>query len=90
MWNSSIRIEGVARGQAGTDRSAAGDGVAVLNADDARVRAFREVASGPHRSRSDFPTGAEVRAEAVGCVAGGDALPRLGVDFETPLAGRHG
>jgi UDP-N-acetylmuramoyl-tripeptide--D-alanyl-D-alanine ligase len=63
-------------------------GVAVLNADDARVLHFRD--SHPGRSVTfGFSDGADVRAEAVHFRSDGTRFRTLGVDFETPLVGRH-
>jgi UDP-N-acetylmuramoyl-tripeptide--D-alanyl-D-alanine ligase len=63
-------------------------GVAVLNADDARVSRFGEVHSG--RSVTfGFSEGAEVRAENAEFTAAGSRFRCLGVDFESPLSGRH-
>jgi UDP-N-acetylmuramoyl-tripeptide--D-alanyl-D-alanine ligase len=65
-------------------------GVAVLNADDARVRALRET----HPGRSvtfGFAEDADVRAEAFDESAAGLTRFRAsGVSFETALVGRHG
>jgi UDP-N-acetylmuramoyl-tripeptide--D-alanyl-D-alanine ligase len=81
-------IEGVAAAKRELIDALPPDGVAVLNADDARVLAF----GGAHPGRSitfGFSEGAEVRAEAVECGAGGTRFRALGVDFETGLTGRH-
>jgi UDP-N-acetylmuramoyl-tripeptide--D-alanyl-D-alanine ligase len=64
------------------------DGVAVLNADDPRVANFRRV----HPGRSvtfGLSEAAEVRAENVEFTAAGARFRCLGVDFESPLSGRH-
>jgi len=64
-------------------------GVAVLNADDPLVAAFREV----HRGRSvmfGLSEDADVRADGVELGAGGVRFRYDGVAFETPLMGRHG
>src|ERR1019366_9035963 len=64
------------------------DGVAVLNADDARVARFREVH--PGRSVSfGFADNADVRAEAVEFSPAGSRFRACGVDYETGLVGRH-
>jgi UDP-N-acetylmuramoyl-tripeptide--D-alanyl-D-alanine ligase len=65
------------------------DGVAVLNADDERVSAFREI----HRGRSlrfGLSESADVRAEAVELGTESVRFRLRGVEFESPLAGRHG
>ncbi len=64
------------------------DGVAVLNADDPRVARFRDV----HRGRVitfGFSEGADVRAEAAEFSGEGVRFRVAGIDFESPLAGRH-
>jgi UDP-N-acetylmuramoyl-tripeptide--D-alanyl-D-alanine ligase len=64
------------------------DGVAVLNADDPRVAAFGAV----HPGRTvtfGFSVGADVRAENVEYGASGTRFRALGVDFESPMPGRH-
>jgi UDP-N-acetylmuramoyl-tripeptide--D-alanyl-D-alanine ligase len=92
-------IEGVAAAKRELIESLPEDGVAVLNADDARVERFREV----HPGRSvtfGFSESADVRAcrveyggtEHGGAGASACQLTRfraLGLDFETGLAGRH-
>lgn len=65
------------------------DGVAVLNADDPLVAAFREV----HRGRSvtfGLSENADVRADGVELGAAGVRFRYRGVQFESPLVGRHG
>ncbi len=89
-------IDGVAAAKRELIEALPPDGIAVLNADDARVRAFREA----HPGRTvtfGFSEDADVRAEAFESssadAAGGPSLTRfraLGVDFETTLSGRHG
>jgi UDP-N-acetylmuramoyl-tripeptide--D-alanyl-D-alanine ligase len=67
-------------------------GVAVLNADDARVLQFRD---GHHLGKLGraitfgFSEGADVRAERADLRANVTRFRALGVDFETGLAGRH-
>lgn len=81
-------IEGVAAAKRELIESLPADGVAVLNADDPRVREFRSV----HAGRSvtfGFAGDADVRAEAVEESAGGTRFRALGTDFETRTAGRH-
>jgi UDP-N-acetylmuramoyl-tripeptide--D-alanyl-D-alanine ligase len=63
-------------------------GVAVLNADDARVLQFRA----GHAGRTitfGFSEGADVRAEKADLGADRTRFRALGVDFETGLVGRH-
>ncbi|MDP9054431.1 MAG: UDP-N-acetylmuramoyl-tripeptide--D-alanyl-D-alanine ligase [Acidobacteriota bacterium] len=82
-------IEGVALAKRELIESLPGDGIAVLNADDQRVRAFREI----HPGRSilfGYAEDAEVRAENVRQHQNAAHFQCLGVDFESPLAGRHG
>ncbi len=82
-------IEGVARAKRELIEELPADGIAVLNADDARVRGFRDV----HPGRSilfGFAEDAEVRAEDLQLCPDGAAFRCLGVDFVSPLAGRHG
>jgi UDP-N-acetylmuramoyl-tripeptide--D-alanyl-D-alanine ligase len=65
------------------------DGTAILNADDARVAAFREA----HRGRSVLygqSPAAEVRAEDVEQSGGGVRFRVGATRFESALAGRHG
>jgi UDP-N-acetylmuramoyl-tripeptide--D-alanyl-D-alanine ligase len=82
-------IEGVALAKRELIEELPADGIAVLNADDHRVRAFGAI----HSGRSilfGFADDAEVRAEDVRQCPGGAHFRCLGVDFESPLAGRHG
>jgi UDP-N-acetylmuramoyl-tripeptide--D-alanyl-D-alanine ligase len=98
-------IEGVAAAKRELIEALPGDGVAVLNGDDPRVRAFRDV----HPGRSltfGFSDCAEVRAENVEewdrppglsshtsngpeSLSRGTRFRALGVDFETGMVGRH-
>ncbi len=64
-------------------------GVAVLNYDDPRVRAFAQAHSGRTITYGIQP-GAEVRAESLGLSAEGTKFRIQGVPFETSLLGRHG
>jgi UDP-N-acetylmuramoyl-tripeptide--D-alanyl-D-alanine ligase len=81
-------IEGVAAAKRELIEALPADGVAVLNADDARVARFREVHSG--RSVSfGFADRADVRAEAAEFSAAGCRFRACGVDYETGLVGRH-
>ena len=81
-------IEGVAAAKRELIEALPRDGVAVLNADDPRVLAFRDA----HPGRSvtfGLSECADVRAEAVEYGADGSRFRAVGVDFETGLAGRH-
>jgi UDP-N-acetylmuramoyl-tripeptide--D-alanyl-D-alanine ligase len=82
-------IEGVACAKRELIEELPADGIAVLNADDPHVRDFAKV----HAGRSilfGLAEDAEVRGERVEFSAGGASFRCLGVDFESPLAGRHG
>ena len=64
-------------------------GIAVLNADDARVARFREI----HRGCTitfGLSEGADVRATGVELTPEGTRFRVDGVDFQSNLAGRHG
>lgn len=81
-------VDGVAAAKRELIEGLPRDGVAVLNADDPRVRLFRET----HPGRSvtfGFSECAEVRAEGVEQDQGATRFRACGVDFETTLAGRH-
>jgi UDP-N-acetylmuramoyl-tripeptide--D-alanyl-D-alanine ligase len=81
-------IDGVAAAKRELIEALPRDGVAVLNADDERVLAFR----GVHAGRSvtfGFSEAADVRAEPVEFREGGSRFRAAGVDFETGLPGRH-
>jgi UDP-N-acetylmuramoyl-tripeptide--D-alanyl-D-alanine ligase len=81
-------IEGIAAAKRELIEGLPPDGVAVLNADDSRVSRFREV----HPGRSvtfGFSEGSDVRAEKVEYGATGSRFRTLGVDFESPMSGRH-
>ena len=81
-------IEGVAAAKRELIEGLPRDGVAVLNADDARVARFRDV----HPGRTvtfGFSENAGVRAEAAEFRADGTRFRVAGVDYETNLAGRH-
>lgn len=82
-------IDGVARAKRELIEALPADGTAVLNADDERVREFR----GVHSGRSvlfGISEAAEVRAENLELCPEVSRFRCLGVDFETPLTGRHG
>ena len=77
-------IEGVAAAKRELIEALPADGIAVLNADDARVAKFRDA----HRGRSvsfGFSESADVRATDYD----GRHFRASGVDFETGLPGRH-
>ncbi len=81
-------IEGVAAAKRELIEALPPDGVAVLNADDPRVRRFGEA----HKGRTltfGFAETAAVRAENVGYSPDGARFRTLGVDYETSLTGRH-
>jgi UDP-N-acetylmuramoyl-tripeptide--D-alanyl-D-alanine ligase len=88
-------IDGVAAAKRELIEALPGDGVAVLNADDPRVRGFRDIHTG-RTVTFGFAEDADVRAEAIeanGETTNGAGLTRFrasGVDFETTLSGRHG
>ncbi len=82
-------IEGVARAKRELIEGLPPGGIAVLNADDPRVRAFEYVHSG-RTILFGFAEDAEVRAENLRLCPDGAYFKCLGVDFESPLAGRHG
>jgi UDP-N-acetylmuramoyl-tripeptide--D-alanyl-D-alanine ligase len=65
------------------------DGTAVLNADDALVARFREVHPGRTVTFGLSET-SDVRATDVEYLAGGVRFRVAGVEFESPLVGRHG
>jgi UDP-N-acetylmuramoyl-tripeptide--D-alanyl-D-alanine ligase len=82
-------IEGVAMAKRELIEELPAGGIAVLNADDARVREFGRV----HPGRTilyGISEAAEVRAEDLRLCPDGAHFRCLGVDFESPLAGRHG
>jgi UDP-N-acetylmuramoyl-tripeptide--D-alanyl-D-alanine ligase len=81
-------IEGVARAKRELIEELPPKGIAVLNADDPRVRGFKDI----HPGRSilfGFAADAEVRADSLQMCANGVQFRCLGVDFRSPLAGRH-
>jgi len=81
-------IEGVAAAKRELIEGLPADGVAVLNADDARVLGFRE----RHPGRAvtfGFSADADVRAQKAEFRADGTRFCVDGVDFETGLVGRH-
>jgi UDP-N-acetylmuramoyl-tripeptide--D-alanyl-D-alanine ligase len=82
-------IEGVAAAKRELIEALPLGGVAVLNADDRRVLAFRETHPGKSLTFG-FSELADIRAEAVEFRPDGSHFRALGVDFETGAAGRHG
>lgn len=81
-------IDGVAAAKRELIESLPESGVAVLNADDARVFAFREA----HPGRSvtyGFSYAADLRATALETNAGGASFTVCGVRFKTALSGQH-
>jgi UDP-N-acetylmuramoyl-tripeptide--D-alanyl-D-alanine ligase len=82
-------IDGVAAAKRELIEALPPAGVAVLNADDPRVLAFRETHSGKTVTFG-FSELADVRAERVEPGPDGSRFRALGVDFETAAAGRHG
>jgi UDP-N-acetylmuramoyl-tripeptide--D-alanyl-D-alanine ligase len=82
-------IEGVALAKRELIEELPANGIAILNADDERVRAF----AGIHPGRTilyGLSEHSEVRAEDLRLCPHGAQFRCLGVDFESPLAGRHG
>jgi UDP-N-acetylmuramoyl-tripeptide--D-alanyl-D-alanine ligase len=82
-------IEGVALAKRELIEELPPDGIAILNADDARVREFAKI----HPGRAilfGFSPDAAVRAEDLRLCAGGARFRCLGVEFKSPFAGRHG
>ncbi len=82
-------IAGIAAAKRELIDGLADGGTAVLNADDARVLAFREKHRGPVVT---FGIGeiADVRAEDIEMDSNGTRFTCEGVALETPLTGRHG
>jgi UDP-N-acetylmuramoyl-tripeptide--D-alanyl-D-alanine ligase len=81
-------IEGIAAAKRELIEALPPEGVAVLNADDPRVAGFRHV----HPGRTvtfGFSESACVRGENVKFDAAGARFRVLGVDFESPMSGRH-
>ena len=82
-------IEGIALAKRELVESLGAEGTAVLNADDARVLAFREIHPGPVVTYG-FSTRADVRGEDLELSPEG-ATFRVGeTNFHTSLQGRHG
>lgn len=87
--NFADGIAGVARAKSELIQTLPPEGTAVLNADDERVRTFAKLHAGP-TVLFGFAEDAAVRAEAVSLTPEGARFRTLGVEFESPLAGRHG
>jgi UDP-N-acetylmuramoyl-tripeptide--D-alanyl-D-alanine ligase len=82
-------IEGVALAKRELIEELPADGIAVLNADDERVRRF---GAAPTVSKVlfGFSEDADVRAEDLKLCQSGAQFRCLGVDFKTSISGRHG
>ena len=87
--NFADGLEGIARAKSELIQALSRDGTAVLNADDVRVRGFSKFHEGPSVLYG-FAEDADVRAQDVNLTSGGARFRALGVEFESPLAGRHG
>lgn len=82
-------IEGVARAKRELIEALPADGTAVLNADDSRVVAFRQIHPGPVMTFG-FSEGADVRADRFERLETGSRFHLAGDGWlETPLEGRH-
>ena len=82
-------IEGIAAAKRELIEALPRDGVAVLNADDERVIAFRD-SHGGRTVTYGFSEDAEIRAIQVEHGSGAAAFTVHGVRFKSSLAGRHG
>ena len=87
--NFADGVAGIARAKSELIQALPREGTAVLNADDDRVREFAKLHAGPSIFFG-FAESADVRAEDVRLTPEGARFRALGVDFESPLAGRHG
>jgi UDP-N-acetylmuramoyl-tripeptide--D-alanyl-D-alanine ligase len=81
-------VEGIAAAKRELVESLPASGVAVLNADDVRVRAFAAAHSGKTVTFG-IEEEADVRATGIERWGRGTRFRALGTDFETPLSGRH-
>jgi len=82
-------IEGIAAAKRELIEGLAPHGVAVLNADDPRVAAFRSVVDPGLSLTFGFSEEAQVRADRVELTATASRFRCLGVDFETAMPGLH-
>lgn len=82
-------LDGVALAKRELIESLPPDGVAVLNADDDRVARFADVHPGPVVTFG-IERDADIRATGVELFSNRSRFHAAGVDFEIPLAGRHG
>jgi UDP-N-acetylmuramoyl-tripeptide--D-alanyl-D-alanine ligase len=82
-------IDGVARAKRELIEELPADGIAVLNADDARVAGFRDAHGGPAVTFG-FSEGADVRARSLELAADRSRFEVDGIRFDIPLPGRHG
>ena len=80
-------IDGIARAKKELIDELPADGIAVLNADDERARTL---GGGRKTVTFGFATDADVRGENVRLSPTGAKFECLGIEFESPLAGRHG
>jgi len=87
--NFADGIAGIARAKSELIQALPREGTAVLNADDAHVRGFSKLHGGPS-VLFGFAEDADVRAEDVTLTPRGARFRALGVEFDSPLAGRHG
>jgi UDP-N-acetylmuramoyl-tripeptide--D-alanyl-D-alanine ligase len=81
-------IDGVAAAKRELIESLPATGIAVLNADDERVLAFRDVHAG-RTVTYGVSNAADLRATAVEMTSEGASFTVCGVKFETVLSGRH-
>lgn len=82
-------VEGVAAAKRELIEALPPDGTAVLNADNPLTAGMAAAHPGPVITFG-LERGADVRAEGVELTAGGARFRIDGVEFESPLAGRHG
>jgi UDP-N-acetylmuramoyl-tripeptide--D-alanyl-D-alanine ligase len=82
-------LDGVALAKRELIEELPSDGVAILNADDERVRRFREAHSG-RTILYGFAEDADLRATDVELSEAGVRFESAGVQFESRLRGRHG
>ncbi|HEX4808193.1 MAG TPA: UDP-N-acetylmuramoyl-tripeptide--D-alanyl-D-alanine ligase [Bryobacteraceae bacterium] len=82
-------IDGIALAKRELVEALPQSGTAILNADDPRVLAFRDIHSGPVITYG-FSDAADIRATRIEHRVEGAAFTLEGVRFETSLPGRHG